>query len=145
MDQTQQTEQTSSEALDPQLADVGTTGEATPYDAIPTSELGMPETESVEPVYGVLVIPPTVGRKVHFYPNGANFHSTPYCIDPTVPMDADVVFVWHDRMVNLTVKDHIGQVHAFTSITLRQPDEPAPQGPYAEWMPFQAAQARAAA
>lgn len=174
---------------DPQAADVGTTGDASAYDAIPTSELGMPETESAggeqqtlgiapeadpalrtdkgsdanpltdadaaadltgeprpsAPAHGAFVIAPSVGRKVHFYPNGVNFHSTPYCIDPSVPMDADVVYVWGDRMVNLNVRDHIGQVHAFTSITLRQPDDAIPSGAYAEWMPFQAQQARASA
>lgn len=90
------------------------------------------------------VIPPTIGRKLHFYPNGCGFHSTPVVLGPQ-PMDADVVFVWSDRMVNLCVRDHIGQVHALTSITLRQPDDAVPQGAYAEWMPFQAAEARARA
>ena len=91
------------------------------------------------------VIAPTVGRKVHFYPNGQQFHSEPKAIDSETPMDADVVYVWGDSMVNLTVRDHIGQVHAFTSITLRQPDDAKPAFAYAEWMPFQAEQARAAA
>lgn len=94
---------------------------------------------------GAFVIAPSVGRKLHFYPNGAQFHSTPVAIDPSVPMDADVVYVWSDRMVNLNVRDHIGQVHAFTSVALRQPDDEVPHGAYAEWMPFQAAQARASA
>lgn len=94
---------------------------------------------------GAFVIAPSVGRKLHFYPNGAQFHSNPYVIDAAVPMDADVVYVWGDRMVNLNVRDHIGQVHAFTSVVLRQPDDEAPHGAYAEWMPFQADQARASA
>jgi hypothetical protein len=91
------------------------------------------------------IIMPTVGRKVWFFPNGACFHSNPYCINPEVPMDADVVFVWGERMVNLTVKDHIGQVHAFTSVTLLQPGDEIPAGGYARWMPFQIGQAIAAA
>lgn len=109
---------------------------------IPTSELGMPlAADPITPP--VLVIAPSVGRKVHFYPGDVQFHSKPHCINPAVPMDATVVFVWSDRMVNLHVVDHIGQVHALTSITLRQPDDVIAEGAaYAEWMPFQVGQAR---
>lgn len=97
-----------------------------------------------EPEQPVLVIAPSVGRKVHFYPGNVQFHSKPHCINSAVPMDATVVFVWSDRMVNLHVVDHIGQVHALTSITLRQPDDVIAEGAaYAEWMPFQVGQARA--
>lgn len=129
MDQTQHTEQTEQIASE------------SPVEA--PSEA--PATETPIPLHGAFVIEPTIGRKVHFYPNGSAFHSNPLCIDQSKPMDADVVYVWTNRMVNLTVKDHIGQVHAFTSITLRQPDDAIPQGAYAEWMPSQAEQARAAA
>lgn len=107
------------------------------------TEVASQETVVVaEPVK--LVISPTVGRKVHFYPNGFQPHSNPYAINIDDPMDADVVFVWGDRMVNVTVRDHIGQVHAFTSVTLRQPDDDSPEhgNPYVEWMPYQAEQAR---
>lgn len=101
--------------------------------------------EHPEPIpANVLVIAPSVGRKVHFYPGNVQFHSKPHCINPAVPMDATVVFVWSDRMVNLQVVDHIGQVHALTSITLRQPDDVIAEGAaYAEWMPFQVGQSRA--
>lgn len=99
-----------------------------------------------EPRQTPVAIMPTVGRKVWFFPNGACFHSEPYCINRDVPMDADVVFVWGERMVNLTVKDHIGQVHAFTSVTMLQPGDEIPAGgAYARWMPFQIGQAKAAA
>lgn len=126
---------------------VDTTAEATvqgtgAYAAIPAAELGMPIPEP-EPA-PVLVIAPSVGRKVHFYPGNVQFHSQPYCINPEVPMDATVVYVWSDRMVNLHVVDHIGQVHALTSVTLRQPDDVIAEGAaYAEWMPFQVGQVRA--
>ena len=103
-----------------------------------------PESESQETVsLGEIVIEPTIGRRVHFYPNGAQLHSTPYELksaDGTPqPMDAGVVYVWNDRMVNLHVSDHIGQVHAVTSVTLRQPDDAAPANgvPFCEWMPYQ--------
>lgn len=111
-----------------------------------TDPAGEPPRQSEEPVQApapMLVIAPSVGRKVHFFPGNSQFHSKPHCIDPAVPMDADIVYVWGDRLVNLNVRDHIGQVHAFTSITLRQPDDVIAEGqPYAEWMPFQVGQAR---
>lgn len=91
---------------------------------------------------------PTVGRKVWFFPNGCtNLHSYPHCIDKTMPMDATITFPWSDRMVNLQVIDHIGQVHAFNNVHLVQPadDVYEPGTPYATWMPFQVGQARAAA
>lgn len=164
MDQTQQTEQTTDEStqveqasspVDPQLADVGTTGEHTlgiAPEADPalrtdhgSAAAPLTDADAAALLHGDKVIEPSIGRKMHFYPNGASFHSTPYVIDASRPMDADVVYVWSERMVNLSVRDHIGQVHAFTSITLRQPEDAIPQGPYAEWMPFQVAQARGAA
>lgn len=166
MDNIQQAdEQPQNSPVDPQVADIGTTGEQTlgiapeadPEQRTDKGSVADPLTDAdaaadltgeprpSAPAHGAFVIAPSVGRKVHFYPNGANFHSNPYCIVPSVPMDADVVYVWGDRMVNLNVRDHIGQVHAFTSITLRQPDDAIPSGAYAEWMPFQAQQARASA
>lgn len=130
---------------DPQASDVGTVGEQ-----IPGPDLGMrfepeqPQT-TPEPPAAPPVITPTVGRKVWFFPNGANFHSQPHCIDPDEPMDADVVYVWGDRMLNLTVKDHIGQVHAFTSVKFLQPGDEIPiSGAFAMWMPYQVAASRAA-
>lgn len=137
--------------IDTQAADVGTTGEQ-----IPEAELGMSIEDSAITVIGVdmasgpdrsvEIIRPTVGRKVWFFPNGCQFHSEPKCIHPEDPMDADVVYVWSDFMVNLSVKDHIGQVHAFTSVRLVQPGEsvPGPGNAYATWMPYQVSTARAA-
>lgn len=92
-------------------------------------------------------IVPTVSRKVWFFPNGCtNLHSYPHCIDKATPMDATITFPWSDRMVNLQVIDHIGQVHAYNSVQLLQPGdgEPIAGHPYARWMPYQVGQARAA-
>lgn len=161
MDNIEQTdEQPQNSPVDPQVADIGTTGEQTlglapeadPELRTDKGSVADPLTDAdvaadltgeprpSAPALGAAMMAPSIGRKLHFYPNGVNFHSTPYCIDPSVPMDADVVYVWGDRMVNLNVRDHIGQVHAFTSITLRQPDDAIPQGAYAEWPTFKAFQ-----
>ena len=137
-----ETTETSTSEVSAQTTDMDTTSEHNGQEHPDAAELGLPLPESIDPP--VLVIAPSVGRKVHFYPGNVQFHSKPHCINPAVPMDATVVFVWSDRMVNLQVVDHIGQVHALTSITLRQPDDVIAEGAaYAEWMPFQVGQARA--
>lgn len=136
-------------SADPQAADVGTVGQQIESTTYPdgTGVTGVPPFPESSPKEDTRpVIKPTVGRKVWFFPNGASFHSCPYCIDEEVPMDADIVYVWGDRMVNLTVKDHIGQVHAFTSVQFLQPEDEIPvSGAYAMWMPYQIGQAKAAA
>ena len=99
------------------------------------------------------VITPTIGRKVWFRPNGTGslhpsnlggFVPTPLSIiDNDQPLDATVVYVWGDRMVNLAVIDHYGNSFIATSVTMLQPGEAAPSaGYYAEWMPYQQGQAR---
>ena len=75
------------------------------------------------------MIQPTVGRVVLYK---GEFPETAAAI---------VVRVWGDRMVNLTVFDPSGSVHARTSVTLRQPEDEAPQGSFCEWMPYQQGQA----
>lgn len=89
------------------------------------------------------VIKPTVGRKVWFRPNGAMNLNGAYLNnhDASQPMDATIVCVWGDRMVNLVILDHDGIPHQQRSVTLRQPEDPAPGGMYCEWMPFQVGQA----
>lgn len=52
-------------------------------------------------------------------------------------MDATIVCVWGDTMVNLSVTDHGGTVHSIRSVPLRRLDAPAPQGMYCEWAPYQ--------
>lgn len=89
------------------------------------------------------VITPTVGRKVWYRPSGQD-HDPMHVIDLNVPLDATVVYVWNDRLVNLLIIDHIGNQHTRTSIHLAQPgDEACPSNGYAEWMPYQVGQARA--
>ena len=92
------------------------------------------------------MIPPTIGREVWFQPNGTKpvADGKPIYIFADQPLDATVVCVWGDRIVNLTVADHGGQVHAFRSVTLRQDGDAVPIGHYCEWMPHQAAKAKQA-
>lgn len=92
------------------------------------------------------MIHPTIGRRVWFWPNGttALSNGAPLSIlDKTTPLDAGVVYVWNDRMVNLDVTDHYGHHHQATSVPLLQDDDPVPTtGAYATWMPYQASQAK---
>ena len=89
------------------------------------------------------VIAPTVGRKVWFRTNGIkSSNSGILTVRGNQPMDATVVFVWSDRMVNLTVLDHAGWNHPITSVPLLQAgDTPPVAGCYCEWMPYQVGQA----
>lgn len=91
------------------------------------------------------IIQPTVGRKVWFWPQGSAFMKDMEQFIPAQlgaqPMDATVVYVWHDRMVNLLVLDHNGNAFSVTSVTLVQECDPLPTGAYCEWMPFQKGQA----
>lgn len=99
------------------------------------------------------VIKPTVGRKVWYRPTkfdsqgpgGMNF-------SPSQPLDATVLAVWGDSLVNVLVLDIMGKPFTKTSIKLLQPGEPAPvdgegnnPGGYVEWMPYQVGQAKAVA
>lgn len=92
-----------------------------------------------------VLIKPTIGRRVWFRPNGTRRDESIAIIDPSQPFDAGIVYVWGDRMVNLDVTDHAGRHHAVTSVPLLQPGDPVPTGFYAEWMPYQTGQAKAAA
>lgn len=92
------------------------------------------------------MIKPSIGRKVWYWP-GPNLHSASGSIhvrDRQQALDATVVYVHHDRCVNLHVIDHDGFIHTVHSAQLLQPEDPAPNpaDPYAAWMPFQVGQAK---
>lgn len=98
------------------------------------------------------IITPTIGRRLWFWPAPVSLDRsacTPRftVYDPAQPLDAGVVYVHSDRMVNLLVTDHAGLAQAVTSVRLLQVGESANPGEaYAQWMPYQAAQnAKAAA
>ena len=95
------------------------------------------------------IIKPTVGRKVWFMPgNETQFTDAMGCpVKPKIisgqPMDATIVYVWGDRMVNLLVVDHIGNPFSLTSVTLvQESDAYIPANRHCVWMPYQKGQAR---
>lgn len=94
------------------------------------------------------IIPPTIGRKVWFRPNGVNVigNKIVQIIDPDQALDATVVCVVDPQTVHLLVVDHVGETHAAAGIRLVQPaagDNTPPDGTcYCEWMPYQVGQAR---
>lgn len=97
------------------------------------------------------MIKPTVGRKVWYRPNledriGYGGMAV-YCHDVEEldgqPLDATIVFVRSDALVNLTILDHNGVQHQRTSVPLRQDDMVFSEDiAYAEWMPYQVGQAK---
>lgn len=106
------------------------------------------------------VIKPTVGRKVWYRPQKTDVmgalpmnvmgpHNEPAAGQP---LDATVIAVHGDRMINVLVTDAAGRQYPVLSCTLLQPgDEPARDhegkliGRYCEWMPYQVGQAQASA
>lgn len=116
----------------------------------PTAETDAVVTSAPQAVTADVAIKPTVGRRVWYWPSEFERTTDPYAgnyiaqNDTTQPLDAGIAYVWSDFMVNLTVADQNGVMHARTSVRLLQPGEPAPVGSaYAEWMPYQQAQAKA--
>jgi hypothetical protein len=95
------------------------------------------------------VIKPTVGRKVWYRPTAFDKSGPGAMQSGDQPLDATVVYVHGDRMVNLFVVDAVGRTFAKTSVTLLQDDDAPPPiaggGGYAEWMPYQQGQAKAQA
>lgn len=93
------------------------------------------------------MITPTVGRKVWYRHDksavalGNNAVLHPVQISDQ-PMDATIVYVWDERMVNLRVLDHRGNPFNRTSVTLVQEGDEPPKSGYAEWMPYQQGQAK---
>ncbi len=86
-----------------------------------------------------LVIQPTVGRVVYYYPSE---HDVLYKPGYAEPRAAIVVRVWNDRMVNLSVADTEGNWQGRTSVALVQEGDEAPAGrSFCQWMKFQLDQA----
>lgn len=86
------------------------------------------------------MISPTVGRVVLYHPSfepdsGSNERT----------FAAIVCHVWSDTCVNLAVFDSNGVASNHTSVFLFQGDGERPGSQYAEWMPYQIGQAKAAA
>ena len=78
------------------------------------------------------MIKPTIGRVVLFRRH----------VSQTDPFPAFVTKVWGDQCINVAGFDEWGMPFSQSSCRLIQDDEPAPAvGAYAEWMPYQKAQA----
>lgn len=91
-------------------------------------------------------ITPTIGRRVWYRPSVGERSALGVWDGGQQPLDAGICYVWNDRMVNLTIAGPDGKMHSRTSVKLLQPGEPVPEGmSYAEWMPYQTAQAAKAA
>lgn len=96
------------------------------------------------------VITPTIGRRIWYIPSTydrGGLKDKPSSIiegSSTQPCDAGVVFVHGDRLVNLSVTDHNGNIHKRTSVTLYQPGDTITHadGGYAVWMDYQQQQAQ---
>lgn len=87
-----------------------------------------------------MVIKPTVGRVVWFYPKDSSPASQ--------PLAALVAHVWSDTCVNLAIFDANGNsiVNPPTSVLLVQDGMEVPSGGlYCTWMPYQKQQAEKAA
>ena len=82
-----------------------------------------------------------------FRPSGAFLASNPILtqFNPEQPMDAGIVYVHHDHMVNLIVTDHVGKTLAVPSVPLLAghyvADEDTDVYCCCEWMPYQKSQA----
>ncbi len=93
-----------------------------------------------------MIISPTPGRVVWFYPSSTDEALQSFeSVRAKEPLAAHVAKVWSDTCVNLMVIDPNGYTHSRTSVLLCQEEKVRPASGFAEWMPFQKGQARAAA
>lgn len=101
------------------------------------------------------MITPTVGRKVWYRPSRNDLTGPlPMAMQGNPdfnpqPLDATVLAVHGDRLVNVLVLDVYGKPFAKTSVKLIQEGDDTPKMTdgaeaygYVEWMPYQAAQAK---
>lgn len=91
------------------------------------------------------MIKPSIGRRVWYWPSDSD-RTTMTASDPKQPCDSGIAYVHGDRLVNLSVADHNGVMHRRTSVQLLQDDDAPPSsgGGYAQWMPYQVGQSKAA-
>lgn len=98
------------------------------------------------------VITPTVGRKVWYRPCANDLLGpVPMQVCGSIeagniqPLDATIIAVWGERMINVLVTDIVGRQFAVMSCGLVQPGEDvAEDGRYCEWMPYQVATSKPA-
>lgn len=89
------------------------------------------------------IIKPTIGRRVWFRCNDSFAKEKGiYRIDDVQAMDAGIVYVHGDAMVNLIVTDHIGNTHAINSVALVDEADGYSYAMWCEWMPYQKEQGK---
>lgn len=97
------------------------------------------------------VISPSVGRKVWYWPcTNDKTGPVPMVQQAGQPLDATVIAVHGERLVNVLVIDVMGRQFPVLSCDLLQPGETPRSdsadgkvfGRYVEWMPFQVGQAK---
>lgn len=89
------------------------------------------------------IIKPTIGRRVWFRCNDSFAKEKGiYRIDDVQAMDAGIVYVHGDAMVNLIVTDHIGNTHAINSVALVDASDGNSHAMWCEWMPYQKEQVK---
>lgn len=94
-----------------------------------------------------MIIKPTVGRVVWYWPNEHDMRDMERCYGSELqPFDAHILYVWSDFLVNLIVFDHTGNAFRRTSVHLKQDSPDAPileKGKsHCSWMPYQIGQAK---
>lgn len=84
------------------------------------------------------MIKPTVGRIVWFYPASGDSQ-----FPPGGPYAAIVTWVHSDHLISICAFDGSGNPYGKRSIHLKQDEDknPAPEGAYCAWMPYQKGQA----
>jgi hypothetical protein len=88
------------------------------------------------------MIKPTIGHKVWFWPSLGN-RPMYNIINVSQPLDATIVYVHNDSMVNLAIIDHLGHLYALQSVKLAQESDPKGWDfDDAEWTHYQAGQAQ---
>ncbi|BEP44035.1 Gp49 family protein [Variovorax sp. V15] len=92
-----------------------------------------------------VLIPPTVGRVVWFYPSLLTGEAGFASPKGDTPLAAIIAHVWSDTLLNLAVFDANGASHSRTSVRLIHEDLTAdrPSEAFCMWMPFQKGQAKA--
>lgn len=89
------------------------------------------------------VIKPTIGRRIWFRCNDSFAKEKGiYRIDDAQAMDAGIVYVHGDTMVNLIITDHIGNTHAVNSVVIVGDTDGNSHAMWCEWMPYQKEQAK---
>lgn len=97
------------------------------------------------------LIQPSIGRKVWFWPEQEDLDAGVVVLDATnygpyhQPLDATIVYVHGESLVNLYVLDHEGTAWTFEKVILLPEDRPI-EFPVrcVTWMPYQLEQAKKA-